>query len=175
MNDPMRRILLATDGCAGGELAARTAIRLADSTGCELHLVYVEKLPRGPERAPISARHLEGELHERVEREGLGRLLELDGELRSAGGVVAGAHLRIGDVAREVVGLAEELEVDMIVSGYRARGAIARALGGSVSDSIVRHAPCPVVVAGSQDTNKRGRRGRGSWIPSWGTRDPRRR
>ena len=115
MNDPMRRILLATDGWAGGELAARTAIRLADSTGCELHLVYVEKLPSGPERAPIGARHLEGELQERVEREGLVRLLELEVGLRSAGGVVAGAHLRIGDVAREVVGLAEELEVDMIV------------------------------------------------------------
>src|SRR5918994_1393576 len=144
MNDPMRRILLATDGWAGGELAARTAIRLADSTGCELHLVYVEKLPSGPERAPIGARHLEGELQERVEREGLVRLLELEVGLRSAGGVVAGAHLRIGDVAREVF------------------------------DSIVRHAPCPVVVAGPQESGDRGSRSRGSWPPSWGTREPRR-
>ncbi len=172
MNDSLNRILLATDGSAGAELAARTAIRLADGTGCELHLVYVERLPGGSANAPISARHIEGELQERTEREGLGRLLDLDGRLRIAGGVVAGAHLRTGEVAKQVVALAEELEVDLIVVGGRGRSAIARAVMGSVSGSVVRHAPCPVVVARSQGTGERGKRGPGPGIPSRGTRVP---
>jgi nucleotide-binding universal stress UspA family protein len=85
MNDSLNRILLATDGSAGAEFAARTAIRLANDTGCELHLVYVERLPGSSANVPISVRHIEGELQERAEREGLGWLLDLDGRLRTAG------------------------------------------------------------------------------------------
>ena len=153
MDTTLNTILLATYGSEGTELATHAAIRLANSAECELHLVYVERLPRYQAYAPISVRHLERELHEGAERAGLERLWELDRNVRIAGGTVAGAHLRIGEVAKEVVGLAEELEVDLIVMGTRGRSVIGRALMGSVSHSVVRHAHCPVVVARSQDTN----------------------
>jgi nucleotide-binding universal stress UspA family protein len=52
----------------------------------------------------------------------------------------------MGEVAREIVHLAEDLGVGLIVMGSRGRGGIRRALMGSVSDSVVRHAPCPVMV-----------------------------
>ena len=164
MNTTLNRILLATYGSEGTECAAQTAIRLANSADCELHLVYVERLPRYLISAPISVRYLEWELHENAERAGLERLWELDRTIRIAGGTVAGAHLRIGGVAQEVVGLAEELKVDLIVVGTRGRSVIGRALMGSVSDSVVRHARCPVVVARSQETDdkKKGDRRPGS-------------
>jgi nucleotide-binding universal stress UspA family protein len=164
MNTTLNRILLAAYGSDGTEFAAHTAIRLANSADCELHLVYVERLPRYPAYAPISVRHLEWELQEGAERAGLERLWELDRSVRIAGGTVAGAHLRIGEVAEEVVGLAEELEIDLIVVGTRGRSVIGRALMGSVSDSVVRHARCPVVVARSQETDdkKKGDRRTGS-------------
>jgi nucleotide-binding universal stress UspA family protein len=167
MNTPLNRILLATCGSEGTEFAVHTAIRLANSADCELYLVYVEPLPRYPSYAPISARHLEWELREGAERAGLERLWELDRGVRIAGGTVAGAHLRIGEVAKEVVGLAEELEVDLIVVGTRDRGVIGRALMGSVSDSIIRHARCPVVVARSQDTNDNRKGSRRPGSPPW--------
>lgn len=66
---------------------------------------------------------------------------------------MAGAHLRIGEVVKELVELAEELEIDLIVVGTRGRGIVGRALMGSVSDSVVRHVRCPVVVARSQETD----------------------
>ena len=44
MNTPLNRILLATYRSEGTEFAAHTAIRLASSADCELHLVYVERL-----------------------------------------------------------------------------------------------------------------------------------
>jgi hypothetical protein len=44
MNTPLNRILLATYRSEGTEFAAHTAIRLANSAGCELHLIYVERL-----------------------------------------------------------------------------------------------------------------------------------
>jgi nucleotide-binding universal stress UspA family protein len=162
-------MLLATYGSDGTEFAAQTAIRLANSAECELHLVYVERLPPYPAYAPISAHHLECELHEGAERAGLERLWELDRTIRIAGGTVAGAHLRIGEVAKEVVGLAEELEVDLIVVGTRGRSVVGRALMGSVSDSIVRHARCPVVVARSHETDDKRKGDPRSGSPPWGT------
>ena len=169
MNTTLNRVLLAAYGSEGTEFAAHTAIRLANSAECELHLVYVERVPGYPAYAPLSAQHLEWELHEGAERAGLERLWELDRSVRIAGGTVAGAHLRVGEVAKEVVGLAEELEVDLIVVGTRGRSAIGRALMGSVSDSIVRHARCPVVVARSQETDDKRKVDRRTGSPPWGT------
>jgi Universal stress protein family len=68
-----------------------------------------------------------------------------------------------------VVGLAEELEVDLIVVGARGRNVIARALMGSVSDSVVRQARCPVVVARSQETDDKRKGDPRQGSPPWGT------
>jgi nucleotide-binding universal stress UspA family protein len=59
---------------------------------------------------------------------------------------VAEGHLRVGDAAPQIVALAEEIEAGLIVMGSRGLGGIRRALIGSVSDAVVRHAHCPVLV-----------------------------
>jgi nucleotide-binding universal stress UspA family protein len=51
-----------------------------------------------------------------------------------------------GDPAAAVCALATELGARAIVLGSRGRGGLSRALLGSVSDYVVRHAPCTVVV-----------------------------
>lgn len=145
-----KRILLATDGSKDAELAARTSGGLAQKTGSELHAVYVR-----PRIIPHRPGYYVGpevmEDAERKEREGLEqeaqRLLEAQvGEVREAGGNVARAHLRVGRPDEEIVDLAEELGVGLILMGSRGQGRIRRALLGSVSDSVVRHAHCPVMV-----------------------------
>jgi nucleotide-binding universal stress UspA family protein len=52
----------------------------------------------------------------------------------------------MGDAPREIVHLAEDLDAGLIVMGSRRRGGIRRALMGSVSDAVVRHAHCPVMI-----------------------------
>jgi len=52
----------------------------------------------------------------------------------------------MGNPAAEIVELAEELGVGLVVVGSRGLGGVRRALMGSVSDSVVRHAHCPVLV-----------------------------
>ena len=59
---------------------------------------------------------------------------------------MAQAHLGLGAPDREIVDLAEEIGAGLIVMGSRGLGGIRRALMGSVSDSVVRHAHCPVLV-----------------------------
>jgi phosphoribulokinase len=52
----------------------------------------------------------------------------------------------MGSAAEEALNLAEELGTGLIVFGSRGRGRIRRLVMGSVSDSVVRHAHCPVMV-----------------------------
>ena len=67
-------------------------------------------------------------------------------QVRAAGATVALAHLRMGEAAPEIVALGEEIGAGLIVMGSRGLGGIRRALMGSVSDSVMRHAHCPVLV-----------------------------
>jgi len=56
-----------------------------------------------------------------------------------------------GEPAAMLCELAASLSARAIVIGSRGHGAIKRAFLGSVSDYVVRNAPCPVVVTGEPD------------------------
>lgn len=51
-----------------------------------------------------------------------------------------------GDAGSALCELAEDTGADAIVVGSRGRGAIKRALLGSVSSYVAQHAPCPVLI-----------------------------
>src|SRR5918997_5473771 len=139
------RILLATDGSDEAELAALRAVELADATHSELHVVHVGVVPLFLVSYPGTLGY-EGKLYERIEEDSRELLRKQSWRVKAAGGTVAGTHLRMGEVALEIVALAEELGPDLIVMGSRGLRGVRRALMGSISDSVVRHAPCPVMV-----------------------------
>jgi nucleotide-binding universal stress UspA family protein len=66
--------------------------------------------------------------------------------IKQEGVSVAEAHLVRGGPDREVVHLSEEIGAGLIILGSRGLGGVRRALMGSVSDSVVRHAHCPVLI-----------------------------
>jgi nucleotide-binding universal stress UspA family protein len=153
------KILLATDGSEEAELAGRFSIELADNIGSELHVVHVFGIMPWYAFYPEGTDPDEAEPEEPVVEEDLRRTSErrarelLDAEVErigSLGGRVAEAHLREGGPAQEIVGLAEELGAGLIVVGSRGFGGIRRALMGNISDSVVRHAHCPVMVVRSE-------------------------
>ena len=155
------KILLATDGSEEAELATRAAVELANSTGSELHVVHVKLLPITPPYPEV----LDWiEDLERADREAQELLDEQVKMVEDAGGTVAGVHLREEQPAEEIVALAKELGAYLIVVGRRNRARIRRALTGSVSDWVVRHARCSVLVvgAGARVADNRPRL-RGSW------------
>lgn len=51
-----------------------------------------------------------------------------------------------GDPAQQLCQLAADENASAMVIGSRGHGGFRRALLGSVSDHVVRHAPCPVIV-----------------------------
>ena len=146
------KVLLATDGSKEAELAARTAADLAQKTSSELHMIYVFGIaPVGTqvylEAADVQGEALEEEAEERISEQRAREVLEVEVEkVRSAGGTVVEAHLIEGRIAPQIVALAEQIGAGLIVMGARGVGGIRRALTGSVSDSVVRHAHCPVLV-----------------------------
>jgi nucleotide-binding universal stress UspA family protein len=132
-------ILVATDGSREAELAATTAADLAKSTNSELHVVHVgEFLPTMLAQTEVEPAQLEREAQERLD--------EQIRRIEEAGGTVKEAHLRLGRADEEIVDLAHDMGAGFIVMGSRGRGRMRRALMGSVSDSVVRHAHCPVTI-----------------------------
>ena len=51
-----------------------------------------------------------------------------------------------GDAGQSICAYADEIDASAIVAGSRGRSGLKRAVLGSVSDYIVRNAPCPVIV-----------------------------
>ncbi len=145
------RILLATDGSSEAQLAATTAADLAKSTGSELHVLYVGEAANPYVEVELAGdeavtSRLDTELKRQFERQAREMLNAEAERVRAAGGTVAQAHLSMGKADHEIVTLAEEMGAGLIVIGSRGRGGIRRALMGSVSDSVVRHSHCPVLV-----------------------------
>ena len=62
----------------------------------------------------------------------------------------------MGGAAEEIVKLGEEIGAGLIVVGRRGSGGMRRALMGSVSDSVVRHAHCPVLVVRKEERDEDG-------------------
>ena len=93
---------------------------------------------------------------ERWEQEAWELLQEQADRMRDAGATVAGAHLRKGRPAEEVVGLAEELAADLVIVGSRGLGQAKRLVTGSVSEGIVHLASRPTLIV---------RGGEGAWPP----------
>jgi nucleotide-binding universal stress UspA family protein len=139
------KILLATDGSEEAELAASTAAELAKASASELHVLHV-----GPglplyELPDYPARFEEVVAEQRREAQRI-----LDDQVRGVealGIAVVGAHLEMDErPARAIVELGEKLRAGLVVMGSRGLGGLRRTLMGSVSDSVVRHAHCPVMV-----------------------------
>jgi nucleotide-binding universal stress UspA family protein len=138
------RILLATDGSREAQLAATTAVDLAQGANSELHVVTV-----GPDlplyELPEHPADFEDVLQE--QRRGAKEVLEQQiKRIEESGGTVNERYLREGRADEEIVVLAQEIGAGLIAMGSRGQGRIRRALMGSVSDSVLRHAHCPVAI-----------------------------
>lgn len=155
MNTSLKRILLATDGSKEAALAGRAAADVSGKTGAELHVVHAWQNLRPGSVPPLAWAEL-SRAHERYKRKAA-ELLETEVQrVRESGGTVARAHLRKGRPADEIAALAEELAADLVVVGSRGAGWVKRLVTGSVSESLVHNASCPVLIV---------RGGEGAWPP----------
>jgi len=141
----MEKLLLATDLSEASSAATEEAFELAARLGASLLVVSVIDpgsllLPGGRFRARID--------QVRENREQAAQALVERG--REAG-VTVSFLVWTGDPGDMIVSAAEAEHADMIVVGSHGRGAVGRLFLGSVSEHVVRNAPCPVLVVRPRD------------------------
>ncbi len=138
------RIVVPTDFSTCAEEAWALAQRLADAFGSELVLVHI--LVEAPlfEEGPFSMDRTR-KVYEAARKWAEERLEEWAGIAR-AKGLKVRVVLRKGVPYREIVVLATDERADLVLIGTHGRGGIDRALLGSVTDRVVRLAPCPVLT-----------------------------
>ncbi len=140
------KILLATDGSEDAAQAALAAVELSKRTGSELHVVHV--LPRFPRYAyPGVTPQVYSYVLDKTLREARDLLDEQVKRIKDRGGRVAETHTRRGPPADEILDLAQDLGVGLIVVGSRGLGPVKGLVLGSVSEGVVHGATsCPVLV-----------------------------
>ncbi|MBI2494546.1 MAG: universal stress protein [Candidatus Rokubacteria bacterium] len=140
-----RRILHATDFSTASAPAFAEALALARQERAELRLVHVMTPPAlFLEDSYLSARTFR-EMQSRARRAVEDRLARLRARARRAG-VRAGADVREGLPADEIVRAARRRRADLIVVGTHGRSGFARAVLGSVAARVVTLARCPVLT-----------------------------
>lgn len=137
----LNRILLATNFRPSSSAATHVASQLANQTGAELHAIHVigdyfEQLSvMFPEGGLSALKRLRGYAQERM------------AQLAREDGARAITHITEGRPYEEVVRLASEREVDLIVIGTNVHASLfgGTPVLGSEIERVVRNAPCPVL------------------------------
>jgi nucleotide-binding universal stress UspA family protein len=148
-------ILVPVDFSASSKHALAHAIQLADTFGASLHVVHVL------DDSFALAGYLElyaGDYMETAVRQAaaeLEGLLTPEQKARDSATLV----VRTGKPATEILGyLGEHREVDLVVMATAGRGRVARFMMGSVTDRVLRTAPCPVLTVHAHDHVEEGNR-----------------
>ncbi|MGP0061937.1 MAG: universal stress protein [Beijerinckiaceae bacterium] len=134
------KILHANDGSEHAFHALALALALARQNNSELHMVSVEEIDYMPEfieevreEAGTAARRFHGVL-QRARKMAEDNHVELH------------THVLAGHPVRDIVKLAAELEVDLLVIGATGHSAIYDRMVGSRADRITQLAQCPVLI-----------------------------
>jgi len=131
-------ILFPTDFSTASDAALLQAEALAKQTSAMILILHVEEPPLA---------YAAGELYYGMPEPSSERILKMLEQVTPSDPTVSFKHrLTIGDPAGEIVRIAGEDEVQMIVLGTHGRSGISRMLMGSVAEAVVRRAPCPVLV-----------------------------
>ncbi len=140
----MAEILVAVDGSESSRAAMRVALDLARSGGDTIVFVTVWRELHGDFGIPYETLVAPDVID--VERDWAKKTLADAVEEAKAAGVSAEGVSRHGRAAHEIVTVARERSVRMIVMGSHGFGPIEGVIFGSVSAGVFRHAPCPVLV-----------------------------
>lgn len=134
-----KKILVATDGSKYSDTAVKKAIDFAKSYGGEIVAISVVDIP--PEFYAESPKTVE-ELVNKAK----GYVEDVKREAESKG-VKAETFVREGEAYRIIVDMAKEARAGIIVMGSHGRTGLKRLLMGSVTEKVIGHTPCPVLVA----------------------------
>lgn len=140
----LRTLLVPVDGSAGANGAAAFAARLALATGADITLLHVFD---NPSAACIGLHQLpKAEFDQTIERVARGSFDAARAAIAEVGAPTVHTKTSLGDPAKEIVAIASGGSFDLVVMGTRGLSPVKELLLGSVSEAVVRQAPCPVTI-----------------------------
>jgi len=135
-------VVVGVDGSEGSRRALRWAATEAAARNDALELVHVWERPQAYAPLGLGAYPIDPEPIEEAAKDFLGRLVAEAREL--APGIEVRGQLVEGAPASALLEAART--ADLLVVGSRGHGGFTALLLGSVSQQVVHHAPCPVVI-----------------------------
>jgi nucleotide-binding universal stress UspA family protein len=152
----LRTIAVAVDGSAPAERALESAVDLAKLASASLCVLGVVPAPMvySDEGGIIlevlaeNRRAFEVHVNESAER------------ARKAGVRAVTTDVREGAIIDQILGFLDEKKPDLLVMGARGLSTTARLLLGSVSDGVLHHANCSVLIVRTPPTPTRAAKGR---------------
>jgi len=145
-----KNILVPTDLSVEAGLAVDYACDLARELHAKVHLLNVVGIPAigVPELGVAMATTvMDAMLHDN--HEALDKIADAHrGEVE-----IGQVLLKTGEARDVINATAKELDVDLIVMGTHGRTGISRALLGSIAETVVRTAPCPVLTIHTHDAS----------------------
>ena len=140
----LKRILVPTDFSDSARHALSYGVSFAQEYGAEILLLHVvENLTVGyaSDLFPVPM----AEVYEEISGYAKAELAKLGAEVRTRG-VAVRELVAQGKPSAEILRIAREETVDMIVLGTHGKGLLDRSLFGSTTERVVRKAPCPVLT-----------------------------
>jgi nucleotide-binding universal stress UspA family protein len=134
------KILHANDGSEVAFHALSLAVAIAKQNNSELHMVSVEEIPYLPEFIE-EVREVTGTAARRYHA-----VFERARATAEKEQVTLHTHLLAGHPVRDIVQLAAELHVDLLVIGATGHSALYERMLGSRADRVMQLAQCPVLV-----------------------------
>lgn len=140
---PRRQILIATDGSETANEAADFGMEMMGCSGAKIYAVYI--IDTTPYRSVSLDKIWSKETLDEFERVGHEATSYIEKIGKAAGAEVETRVIR-GNPAEKIISFAEDNNIDMIIVGSLGKGRYERAVIGSVSEKIVKHAKVPVMV-----------------------------
>ena len=152
----MKNLLVAIDFSDVTERVVSAAEELARAFGAKiwlLHVVAEVSAMASLGEVPFHWPAAEAELPERFSEEQR-RMQELLAGLM-ARGINAEMLLIRGSAVIEILAMAEQYEIDMVIMGSHGHGALYELMVGTVSEGVLRHAACPALIVPSVKPQKK--------------------
>jgi nucleotide-binding universal stress UspA family protein len=131
------KILHANDGSEHAFHALELALAIARQNNSELHMEEIDYMPEFIEEVKQETGTAARRFHTVLQR---ARTLAEEHQVKLQ------THVLAGHPVRDVVELATDLKVELLVIGARGHSALYERMIGSRADRIVQLAPCPVLV-----------------------------
>lgn len=135
MQTNYKQIMVPVDGSESSIQAFKKAVHMAKRNNAQLHLVTIIDKVDNPEEANQIER----------DREGFFNALETYAKREA---LAIDKHVEFGNAKKMIAeDLVKEWNIDVIVMGATGKGNIAKMVVGSVTNYVVKHAKCDVLIA----------------------------